>query len=130
MFFSKYLVLFTAIVVTSASPALKRQETAGPLCHYTMTPATSPGEIGLEAEMNYALGHELAVETGASTFNPGCTVDGPQDDGTYKTECSLAAAGLTNAQTAALIETWSGKVVEGSPTNGFIAWTIDAVECE
>ncbi|GLB34670.1 hypothetical protein LshimejAT787_0202350 [Lyophyllum shimeji] len=130
MFLSKYLIVLTAIVVASASPAVKRQDPQGPLCHYVVTPATFPGEVGLDTEMSYAIGRELAVEVPSHTINSsGCTTE-PQDDGTYNVQCRMSAVGLTDAETAALIETWTGKVVQGSPQNGFIQWTIDEVHCD
>ncbi|GLB40986.1 hypothetical protein LshimejAT787_0902010 [Lyophyllum shimeji] len=68
-----------------AAPAAKRQDSSGPLCHYLMTPSSFPGEVGLSVDMNFALGRALSEEAPGFFVKIGLnTVDGPQDDGTYK----------------------------------------------
>lgn len=133
MFSSKFLALFTALVVAivgsaSAFPLANRQTPVGPLCHYTLTPSSPfPPEADLETEMNYAIGRELAVEAPSHTINGGGCTAAAQGDGTYKADCNDAAVGLTDAETAALIETWTGKVIQGFAVP---SWTIDEVHCD
>ncbi|GLB41264.1 hypothetical protein LshimejAT787_0904790 [Lyophyllum shimeji] len=84
-----------------------------------MTPsAPLPAGANLVGEMYYVPSHTIE--------NDGCTT-APQADGTYKTDCSVAAVGLTDAETVALVETWTGKVVQGFSVP---EWTIGAAPSE
>ncbi|PPQ75578.1 hypothetical protein CVT26_012681 [Gymnopilus dilepis] len=103
---SAVFVALAAAVAVSAV-AVKRDDAATCTLVFTPSAAVDPS-TDLDSEFNFVIGRALSAETGGNIEQFGSTAT-KNADGTYTVVDTIAADGLTAAQTAADIEGWVGQ---------------------
>ncbi|KAF9071609.1 hypothetical protein BDP27DRAFT_1446312 [Rhodocollybia butyracea] len=117
MFFAKNLVtLIVAATIAVASP-VKRQSTTNCLVTLTPTPEFPAGSV--QTDLNFAIGHTVAVEF------TGSTVDNFEPIVSYNVQVELSVSGESEETVAAFIETWPGTTISGIAAQ----WAVSAAEC-